>query len=52
MGGFVGNFLAYRVTVALIKRDVEELKVAKADQEMRMRVCEKHVIAAEALRSR
>lgn len=51
VGGFIGNFLAYRVTVALLKRDVEDLKKSNEDKEIRLRDCEKHVIRAEALKS-
>ncbi len=47
----VANFgavvLANRVSLALIKRDIEALKENDKDKETRLRVCEHHVAAVE-----
>jgi type III secretory pathway lipoprotein EscJ len=47
VANFGGVMLANRVSLALIKRDVEALKENDKDKETRLRVCERHVAATE-----
>jgi hypothetical protein len=49
---FCSTLLANRVSNALMRRDIEQLKENDKDKEARLRVVEKHVTAAEAIGSR
>ena len=49
LANFGGVILANRVSLALIKRDLEILKENDKDKETRLRACEHHVAAVEGI---